>query len=61
LKEDPSFCYKLAKKLVFNNIKKALGLDKCKFFLFGAAPLDPKIRSYFLSLNIFLINSYGMS
>jgi long-chain-fatty-acid--CoA ligase ACSBG len=61
LKKDPSFCYKLAKTLVFNNIKKALGLDKCKFFLFGAAPLDPKIRSYFLSLNIFLINSYGMS
>lgn len=46
---------------MFNNVKKALGLDQCKFFLYGAAPLDPKIRSYFLSLNIFLVNSYGMS
>ncbi len=61
LREDPGLCYKLAKFLVFNNVKKALGLDQCKFFFFGAAPMDPKIRKYFLSLNIFLINGYGMS
>jgi long-chain-fatty-acid--CoA ligase ACSBG len=29
--------------------------------MFGAAPLSPIIRDYFLSLNIFLINGYGMS
>ena len=29
--------------------------------MYGSAPLDPQIRQYFLSLNIFLINSYGMS
>jgi len=23
--------------------------------------MDPRIRQYFLSLNIFLVNSYGMS
>ena len=51
----------MAKTLIFNNVKKALGLDQCDFFFFGAAPMDPKIRQYFLSLNIFLINSYGMS
>jgi long-chain-fatty-acid--CoA ligase ACSBG len=61
LKQDPGLCYKLAKTLVFNNVKKALGLDQCQFFFFGAAPMDPKIISYFLSLNICLINSYGMS
>jgi long-chain-fatty-acid--CoA ligase ACSBG len=42
-------------------VKKALGFDNCRFFLYGAAPMDPKIRGYFLSLNIFLINTYGMS
>ena len=46
---------------MYNNVKKALGLDQCQFFLFGAAPLDPTIRRYFLSLNFFLINGYGMS
>lgn len=29
--------------------------------MFGAAPLSPAIREYFLSLNMFLINGYGMS
>ena len=29
--------------------------------MYGAAPLDPTIRKYFLSLNFLLINSYGMS
>ena len=42
-------------------MKKRLGLDQCQFTLYGAAPLDPQIRQYFLSLNFFLINSYGMS
>jgi long-chain-fatty-acid--CoA ligase ACSBG len=29
--------------------------------MFGAAPLSPDIRGYFLSLNMLLINAYGMS
>ena len=56
-----SFQFKLAKALVYNQVKKQLGLDDCIFTFFGAAPLDPQIRHYFLTLNIFLINSYGMS
>lgn len=56
-----SLQFKLAKALVYQQVKKKLGLDECKYTLYGAAPLDPQIRQYFLSLNIFLINSYGMS
>lgn len=29
LRQDTGLCYKLAKALVFDNVKKALGLDKC--------------------------------
>lgn len=29
--------------------------------MFGAAPLSPATRDYFLSLNLFLLNAYGMS
>jgi long-chain-fatty-acid--CoA ligase ACSBG len=62
MKNEPtSLQFKIAKSIILNRIKEALGLDQCKFFFFGAAPMDPSIRSYFLSLNIFLINSYGMS
>ena len=60
-KEEPSFQFKLANALVFNNVKKALGLDECEFYFYGAAPLDPTIRRYFLSLNFYLLNTYGMS
>ena len=59
--QSPPFGFSLAKRLVFNNVKKALGLDQAKYLMFGAAPLSPNIRDYFLSLNMFLMNGYGMS
>ena len=42
-------------------MKAALGLEECKLFAFGAAPLDPVVRKYFLSMNFFLNNAYGMT
>ena len=53
--------WNLAKKLVFNKIKENLGLDQCKTFIYGAAPLRESTRQFFLNLNIFLVNTYGMS
>ncbi len=29
----------LAKKIVYTNVKKALGLDQAKILMFGAAPM----------------------
>lgn len=59
--EQVSFQYKVAKTLVFNKVRQALGLDRVKLFAFGAAPLASDIRLYFLSLGIPLSNAYGMS
>lgn len=42
-------------------MRKALGLDQAKYLVFGAAPLAPDIREYFMSLGMSLINGYGMS
>jgi long-subunit acyl-CoA synthetase (AMP-forming) len=42
-------------------VKQALGLDRVKQFIFGAAPLSNDIRFYFLTLGIPLNNAYGMS
>lgn len=39
-----SFSYKLAKFIVYNNLRKALGLDKALYLIYGAAPLSPDIR-----------------
>ncbi|CAD8089571.1 unnamed protein product [Paramecium sonneborni] len=57
----PPLCFGLADKLVYQNVKKALGLDQAQYMIFGAAPLSPIIREYFLTLNMYLINGYGMS
>ena len=56
-----SFKYKVAKALVYNNVKKALGLDQARYMIFGAAPLSADIRNYFLTLGMLLVNGYGMS
>jgi len=53
--------FSIAKKLVFQKIKIALGLDQAKFLMFGAAPMALQTQEYFLSLNLFLVNTYGMS
>ena len=53
--------FSLAKKLVYNKFKRNFGLDKTKQFVFGAAPMAIQTIEYFLSLNMFLRNVYGMS
>ena len=42
-------------------IRKALGLDRCKFQATGAAPTAPDTVEYFMSLNLPLFDIFGMS
>ena len=53
--------YKFAKKLVFDKVKKNLGLDRTKCIGVGAAPISMESLEYFLSLDIPLLECYGMS
>ena len=53
--------YTLAHALILKQIKKRLGLDECKFFAFGAAPMKQSTLEYFMSLDMQLLNFYGMS
>ena len=53
--------YSVANALILSKIKGALGLDQCKFFFFGAAPMKLSTIEYFASLDIPLFNTYGMS
>lgn len=53
--------YCFAKWLVFDKVKAALGLNKCRIFATAAAPLNVEIKKYFCSLDIPLIEAYGMS
>jgi len=59
-KEAPML-YGVANKLVFENVKKALGLDAARIMFTGAAPIALKTLHYFLSLNMPIRELYGMS
>ncbi|XP_076860414.1 long-chain-fatty-acid--CoA ligase ACSBG2 isoform X2 [Brachyhypopomus gauderio] len=53
--------YRVAKRLVFRKVRKALGLDRCTRCYTGAAPITKETLEFFLSLDIPLFELYGMS
>ncbi|XP_076007432.1 long-chain-fatty-acid--CoA ligase ACSBG2-like [Genypterus blacodes] len=57
----PSLTYRLAKKLVYDKVRRALGLDRCTRCFTGAAPITKDTLEFFLSLDIVLYELYGMS
>ncbi|XP_015517934.1 very long-chain-fatty-acid--CoA ligase bubblegum isoform X1 [Neodiprion lecontei] len=56
-----SWSYLLAKWLIFGKIKSTLGLDKCNIFVTAAAPLSTEVKRYFMSLDIPIMEAFGMS
>lgn len=58
--EYPPF-YGVAEAIVLGNVKKALGLEHCKFGFTGAAPISTDTLEYFGQLGIQINEVYGMS
>ena len=53
--------FKFADKIVYQKVRKALGLDNCRLQVTAAAPISKETLEFFLSLNIPLYEIYGMS
>lgn len=51
----------LSNKLIFDNIKSALGMDRTRLCATAAAPISLDTLNYFMSLNIPIYEIYGMS
>ena len=53
--------YWICNKLVYSKIKTLLGFDRCELFGSGAAPISESVLSYFWSLDIPIVEGFGMS
>lgn len=53
--------YQLADLLVFQNIRKELGLDECRLFINTSAPMQDATDEYFKGLDFRIVDLYGMS
>jgi len=53
--------YQIAKKLVFDKLKPALGLSRARFCVSGAAPIAREVLDFFASLDIIVLEVYGQS
>ena len=61
MKEKETAMFHVFQKIIFSKIKEALGLDKTEHFFSGAAPISKETMNYFLSLDIRILELYGMS
>ncbi|WP_027580080.1 AMP-dependent synthetase/ligase [Bradyrhizobium sp. Ai1a-2] len=55
------FANQLAYWLVFRNIRRMLGLDRCRIALTGAAPIAPDLIRWYLALGIDMCEVYGQT
>jgi long-chain acyl-CoA synthetase len=63
--ETPSLSLRLANRvaywLVFRNIRRMLGLDRCRLAFTGAAPISPDLIRWYLALGIDMREVYGQT
>ena len=57
----PSTKYNLGKKMFYGKVKEALGLDQCRLFFTGAAPISMETLQYFLGIDVVIQQLYGLS
>ncbi len=53
--------YELARRLVFNKLKLALGLSNARMCVSGAAPIGKEVLEFFASLDLIIYEVYGQS
>src|SRR6201747_364347 len=63
--DTPSLLLRLANRaaywLVFRNIRRMLGLDRCRLAVTGAAPIAPELIRWYLALGIEMREVYGQT
>jgi len=53
--------YKLAERLVFHKVTTAIGLDRCRAAVSGAAPISDELLEFFSGFGLSILEVYGQS
>ena len=53
--------YGLANRMVLNSVREALGFERCRICVVGADKVHRDVHDYFMSINIQLMELYGLS
>jgi len=53
--------FQVAYWLALRNIRKALGIDRCKYLYTGAAPIAPELIRWYLALGLGMYEVYGQT
>jgi long-chain acyl-CoA synthetase len=53
--------YRLADRLLFRRIKRALGLDRLRFAVSGGNALSPEVATFFMGMDVHIVEGYGLT
>ena len=53
--------HRLAYFLVLRNIRRMIGIDRCRWLLTGAAPISPDLVRWYLALGVDMLEVYGQT
>ncbi len=53
--------HRLARFLVLDNVRKLIGIHRCRFLITGAAPISPDLVRWYMALGVPMIEVWGMT
>jgi long-chain acyl-CoA synthetase len=51
----------LGRTLVLNNVRKLIGIHRCKWIVTAAAPISPDLLRWYMALGLEMIEAYGLT